>query len=577
MQSNSRCCLFLLGICLLSRHLRWARASSSSSFHAVIDDQLIDQLIRHAPDQDSVNALRSKDADAIFNVAKITKDKQLMLQVLHILADYQEQPHVNSLLAMAFYYYKNRQDKATSLTYFVRAAADGENNNNQLALYNAAKVAAELGHWVQALSYGRRAAIFRQSADDSKVTQSSKEAWEDICRQIATVDLTIEEAKQVFLEANLDGFPEVDTDAFLEWNKALTAIQTFNNTLTESRGEKLDQTSLEAAARSLQTTWDLSKAKVSKLQLHVLLHQTNHVFKYLTILDDRYLSPAAGHAEVLARTPYCYEWFATMEDDASCFNEAIASASSYYRRANDSEGSKRAMELATSHPQAATQWKRIEQTPRVFHSTIDSKPLWDSNNFQIALALQNAFTKHQKNILEGIGFVEDLYTKTKLLLGESPSVAEIDTTGEASILHDHASLFRSSSFDSRRVALPGTTENRMGGVDEFGPLHNGLVWQEEACAIVPFLCRTLQKHERHLYSDKSTNEVSVRRKRGVSAAVTLLRVSPGTHIFPRCGDTNGRLSMHLCLVGCSGLELSVGGVTVEEYDNGVHTVVFDDS
>jgi len=50
----------------------------------------------------------------------------------------------------------------------------------------------------------------------------------------------------------------------------------------------------------------------------------------------------------------------------------VASAISYYRRARDRIGAERVLGIAQAHPQAATHWRSVLQTPRVYYPPPDA-------------------------------------------------------------------------------------------------------------------------------------------------------------------------------------------------------------
>lgn len=63
--------------------------------------------------------------------------------------------------------------------------------------------------------------------------------------------------------------------------------------------------------------------------------------------------------------------FAVWEADSACFNGAISSAMSYYRRANDSVAAMRVFLVAQEHPYASTHWRHIVQTPRYWNTNLE--------------------------------------------------------------------------------------------------------------------------------------------------------------------------------------------------------------
>ena len=544
---------------------------------AVIDDKLLEQLLQQAPDAETAKRAKLKDADAIFDIARLAKDKELSNRVLHILADYQEQPHAMSQIALAFHYYKNRKDKHTALKYLIQASEGQDDRTSQLALHNAGQIASELGLWTTALSNSRRAATF-QPAVDPKVASASKKQWEDISKSISAQALSIEHVGELFMLAHIDGFPDEHGHEAKLWTTGIEAMKRFNETFTASAGRYIDIEALETAASNFRATWESSKADVSKLQLHLLLTQLNFGLAFLAGFKDSYLPMAAAHAEILARTPYCYGLFDSKGGiDSPCFNEAAASAVNYYRLARDMEGAKRAMELGTSHPDASTHWNTISQTPRVFYPSLTSKPFWEVKDFQIAVALQSAYVKQRDKLTGELEILKSIST----VLPAAKDALEIDPAGEV-IKPTQPSfvLERTISTPSKIIRMDesNVANNESGGSVDVLHLFNGLKWNQDACESLPTLCRAIQKHERRLCSEGSTDIATVHQLCGSDSVVHIIRLRSGVRILPRNGESNNHLTLYTCLEGCAGMELSVNGATITDFAKGTgRPIIFDDS
>jgi len=63
----------------------------------------------------------------------------------------------------------------------------------------------------------------------------------------------------------------------------------------------------------------------------------------------------------------CRARAAAVENEPACFNGAVSSAMSFYRRAGDARGARRVLALANGHSTAATHWTDERQTPRVYN------------------------------------------------------------------------------------------------------------------------------------------------------------------------------------------------------------------
>lgn len=568
MKRIRRTTLLLVAWCSLCRHLSAQRT-------AIIDDKLLEQLLQQAPDAETAKRAKLKDPDAIFDIARLAKNKELSNRVLHILADYQEQPHAMSQIALAFHYYKNHEDKHTALKYLMEASDGQDYRTNQLALHNAGQIASELGLWVTALTYSRRAASF-QPVVDQKVAAASKKQWEDISKQISTQEvLSIELVSELFLLAHMDGFPEPESQAAKLWTTAIEATRRFNQTFVGSAGRTIDLEALETAATNFRATWESSKADVSRLQLHLLLKQLNFVLGYLSGFKESYLPMAAANAEVLARTPYCYGLFDPKGDESSCFNNAASLAVNYYRLANDMDGAKRAMEMGASHPDALTHWKVIGQTPRVFHASLTSNPHWDAKDFQLASALQSAYSKQRDKILSDLDSLKTLFTRPA-----GVDTLEIDPVGEVVKPTTNSSVSRRTISALGYIIRMGDdlAPGESGGALETIDLFDGFEWNQAAFQAMPTLCRSLQKHERRLCSGIASDANTVQLHCGSETVVRIVRIRPGNRILPRTGETNNHLTLCMCLGGCDGLEVSVDGTIITDAAIGAgQSIIFDDS
>jgi hypothetical protein len=130
-----------------------------------------------------------------------------------------------------------------------------------------------------------------------------------------------------------------------------------------------------------------------------------------------------------------------------------------------------------------------------------------------------------------------------------------------------------------RTGKPSTNSpSEGGGWAEYGPLFDGIKWNDEKCRTVPSICHAIRSKAYSLCSGKGNYEPDdVSRKCGSDTVVTIVRLKPGTQVLPHCGTTNRRLILHWCLEGCDGIEYAVGGVTKQNYGGDGSPIIFDDS
>jgi hypothetical protein len=517
------------------------------------------------------------DSDSIYKVARTwlegAKTKSNGIEALHYLAD--TQSHVLSSVKLGNHYATEGHPNM-ALKYFIAA---GENGPHHASLYNAGRILAELGDWVGCLAYLRASATFHTlyppeyvNADTATV---ATEAYDIVSKRLSREELPIVQAADVFVFGSLQDLPE---EALSLWGGAVMKLIEFNQKFDDTNGQMQDEAAMKEVTQSLRRLWESSGSILSHLQTYIVLDNINKMLGPLSSLDDSYVPMAAGYAEALAtHSIYCLEHFAVAEDDSACFNGAAASAMAYYRRTGDGPSAKRVLEAAQSHPQAATHWKYMEQTPRVFHSDLASKPWWDTKDFSAVLALEEAFRKNSKKLLKEIEAVKNLQE------GRIRGVAEVEVGTDGNVKSDDnqkGGLQRIfTPYTGVRTENAETRETGAGGWAEFGPLFDGNSWNKENCNVVPTICEVL-KNDASLCSSRAPkkSEANVWQLCGADTVVTILRLRPGTTILPHCGTTNSRLIMHFALEGAEGVEFTVGGRTVKNYGDGDgHAIVFDDS
>lgn len=538
--------------------------------------------------------LAARDVTALHQVAKHQlqqgqqQDQETGLAILHALADNSQTPHIASQVTLGFYYYKRGggDDRIRALEYFANAGQEGP---HQAALYNAGRIYGELGDWIPALAFVRTAATLghtHPTAVTESLTQTCLEAYNVMRRQLSQQTLSIQQLADIFLYSNLEDFPPDGSPQVAMWTDAVVALDLFNRTFAESNGQEQNQAAMLTAFQHLHQLWETASTQLSDLQAFVLLQQVNDMLGLLSGSNDDYIPAAAGYAEALAMSPYCYQWAATSEPESSCFNEAAVAAVAYYRRVPDMEGAKRVLALGRSHPTAATHWDVLEQTPRVYHTGLTSQPWWPHDDFPTARALAKAFARNKKAILKELQNVQALQEGLHPTSSSAQEEAQVQIDGSTATA---TTTDANSNFGFRRISTPyiglrtdqdDTRKTGAGGWAEFGPLFDGRGWNQDKCTYTPTLCQVIQQDPSSLCTHGSTPDTmpGLLQEYGTDTLVTLLRLRPGTHILPHNGTTNRRLIMHFCLQGCKGIQFTVGGKMVESYGGGDGSViVFDDS
>lgn len=526
------------------------------------------------------------DSSALYKTArkwlddsKRTKDAWELIQFL---AD--EKTHVPSMAKLGHKHAEGGQPRQ-ALHYFQLAAEYGPHH---ASLYNAGHILAQENaelntpDWVGALAYLRAGATLHLTAPgyaQESTTKVSMDAYEIVSQQVANSELSLKQSADVFLYGSLHDLP---LEAESMWKEAVKHLIRFNDTFVGTEGSVQDGTAMSKAVQSLRSLWESYSPVLSKLQMHLVLDHMNDMLGPLSGLDDKYVPMAGGYAEALATSPYCVEQYAVSEKDPACFNGAASSAMSYYRRAGDDDSAKRILELGRSHPKAATHWDSTVQTPRVYHPKLTSKAWWNPGDFSTAITLSTSYRDQSKKgkILKELAAVKVLQEGKLRGVGGVESL-ELDVSGNVKkVQQGNGGVQRIfTPYIGVRTEKDETRQEGAGGWAEFGPLFDGISWNEQHCKVVPTICRALQNDQSLCTAGKKVEESkTVWELCGSDTVVTILRLRPGTTILPHCGTTNSRLIMHFALEGADGIEFTVGEKTVRNYGGGDgHAIVFDDS
>mmetsp|Transcript_10302 Transcript_10302/g.14401 ORF Transcript_10302/g.14401 Transcript_10302/m.14401 type:complete len:670 (-) Transcript_10302:129-2138(-) len=502
-------------------------------------------------------------------------------------------PHLKRSTSAALHYYQKAGEHGhhSSLYNAGRLLARGMTEEDAAAIQSGEARPADFisVDLVGAMAYLQAAATLHMhypEDTDESLTPLSIQSHGVVSASAAHADLTLRQMADAFIFGTLS---EVNDNVDELWRDAVDHLIKFNDTFVATEGRVQDPVHMKGAAKFLHEIVHKHSDSLSSLQLYLALDNLNDMLGPLSGLDESYLPDAAKYALQLSSIELCMERYAATESDPACFNGAISAAVSYHRRAGDQDGATESWKVGKSHPNAATHWKTVLQTPRVYHENLTAKPWWDSSQFSAPSTLkalyENDVTRSQilkeldgvVRLQEGSLRMEEVILNTE---GESPTRAVPSTEGLQRIFTPYIGI---------KNANAATAQEGAGGWSEFGPLFDGVNWSRERCAVVPTICDALRGDkslcsERDISSENAAFVNSQAKKStiwelcGSGTVVTILRLRPGTSILPHCGTTNARLIMHFPLIGSEGVKFVVGDETVMSYGGGDgHPIVFDDS
>ena len=479
--------------------------------------------------------------------------------------------------------------------------ASGHNANDPSAASVAFenRVAADL---VTALEYFRLAR--EHAVAGSQTETDATQAHGVVCDALARLPTDALSMRRLWRASSPLPPPAAAAELNRIFSVGVEALSSFNSSFAASQGAMRPSTLSLAASvvDSFGLLVDSHAADLSPLQLHLLLDALQDMIGPLAgkeggagrelVLTIR----AARYAEAFALSHYCRGHYARREEDSACFNGAASAAVSFYRRGGLIKDAERVFEMARSHPDAATHWQRLAQTPRVYHPGLRAAPWWDAEQFQTARALKALFSSP---------------SQLASLQGELTALAAMEDgglrKGAGPALDQQQKQEEKAEGGMQRVFTPyigvGSPDEAeaegAGPWSEYGPLWDGVEWHQDRCRVLPSLCAALQRPlilaeicgadavRRHAISTDGSASSSasiaaaVEARCGADTLVTVLRLRPGAHIRPHCGTTNRRLILHFALRGSLGVEFRAGDETCgggwRGYGGDGNAIVFDDS
>jgi hypothetical protein len=459
--------------------------------------------------------------------------------------------------------------------------------------------------------------------DKVDITKKAQEAHQFICNKLAYLPLYTElQLNRVWSYSSLSKY--LDPKTSLKWNQIVNNLQDFDHLFQEYHGDTNQPQILNVLKDAVNLTLEIidyhgeatllqqeqhqhqqsnhpsSMIKINHtvtplnpFQFHLLLDRIQDVVATLASQVAAYNTIAGRLSAIYAvYDDYCYQVSAQEEHEAACFNGAMSSAISFYRRGanqqeiNTDDDVAELLEIARDHPTAATKWQRAWQTPRVYDATLPrQQPWWNANEFEVAQLLSETFQRHRSEIERGLdaliaqdqgqGHSSQQQSKgVQIRSTLSPDLAEMNSNSETT---DTPTV---TSF--QRVFTPyiGVKDENIGNNStaliadwaEFGPLFDGFQWQKHRCRYIQPLCDSLEQYSgEELCRNFHAQQEEIDRKEldrlcgTTDTVVTLLRLRPGAHILPHCGTTNRRLILHQLLRGGDDVHYRVGEEWLHHY------------
>jgi TPR repeat protein len=334
---------------------------------------------------------------------------------------------------------------------------------------------------------------------------------------------------------------------------------------------------LERSSRTPSSLWTPARADA-------VLAALQEVYAALARADDPEELAAAARANVArAQLATCRARFATTEGEPSCWNTAVSSAVTYFRRAgNVAAADAVVVELARRHPAAATQYPSSWQTPHVWAPGLAAQPWWDAAAFPLARALEASY---RDGALQG-----DVANLVAAASAARPAAGRNNaTTATTAAAVQLARVFHPAAPVAARDA--GADAEGSGAWAEL-VLFDGAAWHSRHCALVPTLCRLLQasgvlcgQQQQDPQQDppqqRPTPATAGSRRLALSecgtrVVATVFKLAPGARVQPHTGTTNRRLVLQFALAGSDGVRVRVGDAW-RSYGGDGRAVVFDDS
>jgi hypothetical protein len=385
--------------------------------------------------------------------------------------------------------------------------------------------------------------------------------------------------------------PPMPEHLLAKWRAGATAYARFQREFHRNGAGALTLAAKAALLDAAEQLKPLAAYTLGDQREFMLLGRLQDVYVPLA-REAEYCVEAASWSLQRALNPLGTNSFAVDEgSDGTLWNAAVSGAIGYYRRAGDSARAEAALKVARKHPSAATRYDRLDQTPLIYHPGVPGYPWWDPRGFSVVRKLEAAFADPitRADIEAELDGLIESNALQPILSPAAPLGKAGGAAGAGAPTAEDGRVGTLSSCDAAEgrgggeggasaadgVMSGGKTE---GSWSEF-PLFDGRDWADEACALLPTLCKLMRGDGGRSVEPSvctAPPQLSAPNLCGTSIVVTVLRLAPGAAVLPHCGITNRRLTMQFALRGSDGVEFTVGGET-RGYGGDGKAIVFDDS
>ena len=408
-------------------------------------------------------------------------------------------------------------------------------------------------------------------------------------------------------EARFQALQVVDDDSFADLRAAAASL--------EALGVHLQQPAAPLGARAEGGSGGADQGEANLWtpeRADVVLGAQQEVYAALARGDQpSELAAAARVNAARAQLPSCQARYAVHEGEASCWNTAVSSAATYFRRAGDVASAESVVaQLARQHPRAATQYPSSLQTPHVLAPGLTAQPWWNASSFSLTRILEQSYKegKLQDDIAKLLALSASATSSKGAISGAAIGGSHGSNYSRSSSSSSSSSSRSSSSSSSRssgsrsrigetsaaqlaRVFSPAApiasrtvaSDREGSGVWAELVLFDGVAWHSDHCAVVPALCQLLQasgalcgqqQQPQPQQPQASTKIATITTgpsspiegaagspsldECGTRVVATVFKLSPGARVQPHTGTTNRRLVLQFALAGSAGVRFRVG-------------------
>jgi tetratricopeptide (TPR) repeat protein len=289
--------------------------------------------VRHAQETNPLVSQDTMTPEELFIVAgewMVDGEREKSVDLLLYLAS--DPVGYPAAMAEVGHLFVDRNEHDFALHWFLKAGK----HNHPDSLYNAGKLLlVHKNDTIAALSHLQRAAKLWDENDPEKGVVIK--AWEDACKSIPQIRLSLDQRRDAFLHGTLARVPP---DVEFMWTRVIGILVI--------KAGALDHKALVDSALALEELLSTDKMTFSPLQTFLMLNFMVDLAVPLAKVDKIYLPLAATYAEQLQYDPLCLHSHNESETEVGCFHTATETALLAYRALKDEESVQRVTARAVS-------------------------------------------------------------------------------------------------------------------------------------------------------------------------------------------------------------------------------------